>query len=192
MSRRDEYEDDYDDRPRGRSRRDDYDDEPPRRSGGGSRSGLVTAMGVIHIVVGSLGLISGLCTFAVGVFATGAGAEFNRAGMPGGRGATAVGAMVIIGAIIILAAGGGALAGGIGTLQRKFWGWVLGLVAASLASIMAILNLISMIQAFGLPSGWPGKGSTIAGGLIGFMLALGYAVFVFVVSFQPRVRSEFR
>lgn len=192
MSRRDDYDDDYEDRGPRRPRRDDYDDDydAPARRRGGPKSGLVTTMGIIHIVLGSIALLFGLCTMIGGLFLTGAAADLERMAGPGApRAGTTGGILIIILSIVMMAAAGGGIAGGVGTLQRRFWGWVLGLVAAGLSGIIAILSLIGMIQAFGLPFNRTGP---ILFNLLGLLLAAGYSAFVFIVSFQPHVRSEFR
>ncbi|MFO0969109.1 MAG: hypothetical protein U0793_26440 [Gemmataceae bacterium] len=177
MSRRDDY-DDYDDR--GRGRRDDYDDrgrggyDAPR---GGSRSGLTLALGIIHIIFGSLAVLLGICGFI-------GSAGASSTGVPGG-------ALAMITSLGILAGGACALAGGIGTILCKMWGWIMGLVAAGLAGLMGILFLIRMIQAFSF-SGIPGFGMVIAIILICFIMSAGYAVLVFLFSFNAKVRRDMR
>lgn len=193
MSRRSDYDDDdYDDRGRRPARRDEYDDyDAPRPRAGGGGGGLVVALGVLHIIMGSIALLFGFCALIGGAAVAGAEGEFRRAGAGGIAGMA--GAILIIMAIGMLLGGALGLSGGIGTLTRKFWGWVCGLIAGSLYGVMGILFFIGMIRSFGIPD-FPGANRTgaIITNLLFALIAIGYTIFVFLASFNARVRSAMR
>lgn len=186
MSRGRDY-DDYDDRDRDRGGYDDY--------GGGRapKSGAVTAVGIITIVLGSIVIIFGLCTVIGGLFVAGAAADLDRfGGPPGARGAaSAAGALVIIMAILMLGAGIFGIFAGIGVIQRKGWARIGTLVLGGFSALGAILSLVGVINTMSLPAGWPGKTGSILIGLLFVFLYIGYTVLVYVILLSSKASREF-
>jgi len=139
-----------------------------------SRSGAVTAVGVINIIVGSLGTLGGLCvTFGGGMLVAmvregefdGQFEEFDE--LPDWIAAFVVG----IGVFFLLL-GGTTIAAGIGVLQRKGWGRILTFVVGGIAGLMAVLSIVNLE-------------------LCGMLLYGGYAVYVIVVLSQSQYAAEF-
>src|SRR5205823_5588350 len=83
-------DDDQDDRPRRRQPRYDDEDDYPRRPRAAPRSGAVTGVGVISIVMGIVDLLLGLCLLVLMFFALAdGGGRGGPFGMPGLGGAVA-------------------------------------------------------------------------------------------------------
>ena len=161
------------------------------------RSGLVTALAVINFVFGGLGILCGLLAFLGGALVASAGSagnDFERQleekmreqgvqvkGGAGGGGKTvqALGAIIMISAVISLLWGAGAIAGGVGLIKRRNWGRILTLVLAGVAGLLAILSLIQTFLGAG------------AGGLVSVIIYVAYAVFAFVVLLNPQAAREF-
>jgi hypothetical protein len=146
-------------------------------------------MAVINFVFGGLGILCGILAFLGGALlgsaGSGAATEFERAARAQGlelKGGAAtvqtVGAIIMITAVISLAWGAGAIAGGVGLLGRKNWGRILTLVLAGVSGLLAILSLIQI-------------GSAGAGALLNVLIYGFYAVFAFVVLLSPQRAQEF-
>jgi hypothetical protein len=182
---RDDWDDD--DRPRRRRRRDEDDYEDVRRRSD-ERSGSVTGVGVISIVLGSLVLLCGFCVMVAGLaFAGGA------AGGPAGNMfpfQVAAGVFVVF-AILFIIFGVLYLVGGIGVLQRRNWGRIMSLVMAGFSALFGIIYLIGIVGTLAQP-GPPD--SKVLGILIGLLLAgmfFTHCVMSFVVLLSSQNAAEF-
>jgi hypothetical protein len=193
MSR--DYDDEDDEpRPRRRKRRydDDYDDAPRR----GGRSGAVTGVGVLTIILGALLLVCGLCYSGIGLVAGGAA---GAPGAPAGFGPLAgmVGGVLIIIALIILIFGALYLAGGIGCVQRHNWGRIMTLVMAGFSGVLAVLSLIGIVlnllqPAAGGPPGFQeGRILGIFLSVVLMLLLFTHCVMGFVVLLSGQASAEF-
>jgi hypothetical protein len=94
--------------------------------------------------------------------------------------AGALGLLVIFVGLGQVLVGGGAIAGGIGLLQRAPWGRLLTLVAGGVGALFAILNLWSVI-----------KGNMVLG-VLQLLFNGGFATLVFVILLKRRYADEFR
>ncbi len=198
---RDDDDDDDDDAPRSRRKNradddddnEDYDDRPRRLKVSG-KSGAVTAVGIINIVLGSLVTLGGICFLLSGLVFTGAAVDArNQFGPQGGGGLfAAAGAMIVVLAILVLVLGVAEIMAGVGVLNRRPWGRILTLVLAGLVALSALGSLWGMIQTFGLPAGFPGKTTSILTQLVGALLEIGYVVMAYTVLLNQRYASEFR
>lgn len=171
--------DDYDDR----GRRDDYDDYDRPRRGGSGGSGLVSAVGIINIVVAGLVLIFGFCLLLGGAVVSTAGDPlFGPGDMMGvGSALRFLGTMAMINGILGILLGGCGISSGIGILMRRSWARTLGMITAGMAALMAVLEIIRIVGGFlRLPSSWPGKGVGITLGIIDFLILLSFALFSFI------------
>src|SRR5579862_4939210 len=92
------------------------DDDRPRRSGLAAKSGVVTALGVVDIVFGSLVALPGLWLLLRGVFVA-------RRPHPTGHGIIGASAVfdVVVGLIVLLI-GVGFMMAGVGVVSRRPWG----------------------------------------------------------------------
>lgn len=200
--RRDDYDDydDYDDR---RGRRRDYDDRDydrgyddydrgPRRV---RKSGLITALGVVNIVVSSLVLIFGFCLLLGGAV-TSDMADFGPFGGPVPEFRSVIrflSTMALINGIVSIAMAGCGITGGVGLLSRSNWGKVLCLITAGLAVILGILEIVRMVGGvFRLPSFFPARGVAITVVLLNAIMAIGFAVFNAVVLFNSNNTRELK
>lgn len=191
---RDDYDDD-DDRPRRARRRsrddDDYEDiGRRRRSGGGERSGSVTSVGVISIILGSLTLLCGLCA-VVGSFtflAAGPGGQF------GGRNVLpfqAAGGVAVIISLVVVIFGVLYLTGGIGVIQRRNWGRIMTLVMAGFSILSGILCLIAVVGMLATPAPIEGKMIGVLIYLLGAFIYFAHGIMAFVVLLSSDNASEF-
>jgi hypothetical protein len=193
----DDWDDDDDeDRPRRRRRRfddDDYeyddDDRAIRRVSG--RSGPVTAIGIVNIVLGTLGAIGSFCILIGGFFIAGAPA-FNRGGP--GPGAPPAGMMGLMGGAVVLVGvlamlfGAAYIFAGIGVLNRRNWARILSLVLGGFTGLGALLGLLGSFRMIANP-GQMGAG---LGNLSVAGLQLGYVIFMYTILLNARFASEFR
>lgn len=188
-SRRD---DDYDDdRPRRRDRDDDYDDDRGRRRGSGVKSGGVTGVGVMGIVLGSLDLLLGLCMLIGVLFIGGEGGRGGAFAIPGFGGAMAI--MVIV-TLIILAWGAMAISAGVGILNRRNWARITMLVVGALGAVAGLIFLLGAIGSLSGPDIPGAGGARMMGFLINFLIAailIGYCVWAYVVLLNSRNAAEF-
>jgi hypothetical protein len=204
MPRSDDWEDDDDEeRPRRRRDRDEeeryerdrYDDEDdidrPRRRGA-DKSGAVTAVGVINIVLGSLTTMLSLCVVVFGVFLAGVAADPQFGGPPkAARGIFGLaGAVALILGLIVLLMGVAYIISGIGILNRRNWARVLTLVLAGFTAVGALWNLIQLIQLVG-GADVPGRAGQIMGQLVSVCLQIGYVVMAFTILLNSRYAEEF-
>lgn len=171
-----------------------YDDrgyDGPRRPA--TKSGPVTAVGVVNIVLGGLTAICGLIAMFAGAVIFGGGKQLEgeiqkgirqAGGNPadaqaiGGLAGILAGAVVVIAVIALLIAVLWILAG-IGVLGRKQWARVITLILGAIAGILGVLSLLSIA-------------SNPMNAFIGVLLYGGYAVFVYVVLLNARNAAEFR
>jgi hypothetical protein len=193
MAQDDLWDDDYRERPRPkRDERhaddryaddddDDYYDEPFRHPGAG-RSGAVTFLGVVNVVLGSLlALISCLFLFCGVIFAAAAG---PGPGFGPGDGLFAF----IGGGVFITLYSIGLIMAGIGVLNRRNWGRVLNLVLGGFAGVAALLFLYRFIQDVGVP----GVSDEIIGDLFVFALLSGYVILAYAILLNSHYATEFR
>jgi hypothetical protein len=138
----------------------------------------VTAVAVLGFVIAGLGLIcGGIMLLTGGVFAAG-GAIADEAAQKAGlskTGASAIGGLLIVYALLTLVTAIMAIPASIGLLQRRKWGRTLTLVTCGLAIVDGLASII--------------------GGLLGILflaLLLTYAIMGFVQLLKPQVAAEFR
>ena len=186
---RDDY-DEEDDRPRRRRRRDeeDYDDVSRPRRGG--RSGSVTGVGIISIILGSLTLLCGLCT-GIGslYFSAAAGGPGMRQRNPFPFQAAAGVAIVV--AVVILILGVFYLVGGIGVLQRRTWGRIMTLVMAGFSGLLGVLCLIAIVALIAQPAPGEAKAIGILVYFVGVALYFTHCIMSFVVLLSSQNAMEF-
>ncbi len=182
---RDDWDDE--DRPRRRRRRDEDDYGDVRRRPD-ERSGSVTGVGVISIILGSLVLLCGFCVMVSGLaFAGGAGV-----GAPGNMFPfqMAAGVLIVI-ALLFIIFGVLYLVGGIGVLQRRNWGRIMTIVMAAFSALFGILYLIGIVGTLAQPGPPEGK---VIGVLIGLVLAgvfFTHCIMSFVVLLSSNNTAEF-
>lgn len=192
MPREDDWEDDYDDRPRRRRRDDDddYDDDyrgrSIRRAG---HSGAVTAVGVISIVLGSLFILLGICVL-LGAALTGGAARELRDQPGAGVVGILAGAVVIV-ALLILVLAVLLIVGGIGVLNRRNWGRILTLVLGGLSAVVAVFWILVAVSTLNNNAMPDDRAGPILVSLILVFLHIGYAVLVFVVLLNSVYAEEF-
>ncbi len=188
-------EDDDEDEPRSRAHRydedeeeDDGDYERPIRRSTATRSGRVTALGIITIVWGSLSVLGGLCITFGGIFFAAAVPNLNQMNprgappMPAGMGALVGGIALVMGAAILLF-GIGAIFAGIGVLKRRGWGRILTFVYAGFVAVAALFTLFGMVA---------GNNQNFFGSLTTVVLQVAYVAFAFSVLLDKRAAAEFR
>ncbi len=189
--RDDDWDDDYDDRPRRRRDYDDYDDDYDDRSMRRrlrERSGAVTAVGVISIVLGSLLVLFGLCWFFGGVLTAGLAQEVR--GNPGAGFLSIAGGLIIVLSLLTLLVASLMIVGGVGVLNRRNWARILTLVLAGISAILGLFFIFAMVQSLNTP--FPDdRAAKVFFSLIGIFLALGYAVLDFAVLLNPAYAEEF-
>lgn len=153
------------------------------------RSGAVTAVGIINLILGGLTLICGLVAMFAASLIFGGGAQaIEKARLQGidikdqqaasGLIAMFAGMAVVFGIIIILIAALYIIAG-IGVLNRKNYGRIITLILGVLAGVGALLAI-------------PGLGQAPGSALMQILLNGGYCVLVFVVLLNARNAAEFR
>jgi hypothetical protein len=181
---RDDWEDDE---PRRSSRRweEDWDDEP-----GPARSAVVTASGIIVMMLGCLAVLGGLCG-GFGVFA----ATIDEANRGGGRPEARV--VLLVGLLVCLVTllwGVGGLVAGTGILSRRRWARTLAMLLNSVAALAGVAFLIGAgVVCFGASIHGPEVGVIV---VYLFYLGLGlfflgYAVWSFMVLLSSRYSVEF-
>jgi hypothetical protein len=163
-----------------------------RPLGAPERSGAVTAVAVVNFVAGGLALMCGLLMLFTGAVLTSAGSnpeiqerierELRRKGSTmtadeAGKAAATVGALALILAVVILLWGAGAIAGGLGLLQRRKWARLL---TCGLGGVAATLALLSLYQTFA-------EGAI---NIIAVLFFAAYAVTVFILLLKPDVVNE--
>jgi hypothetical protein len=199
MPRGDDWDDDEDDRPRRRRQRPRYDDDEDddydydiRRRGGAAKSGAVTGVGVMSIILGCLDLLVGVCVLLVALVVGDAG---NRAGgfaVPGFGGAVAA---MVIATLLLLLWGTLALISGIGVLNRRQWARIMVLVLSGIGAAAGLLFLVGAFGALGAGVDAAGnRGPGFMGFLINLFLAailIGYCVWSYVVLLNGRNGAEF-
>jgi hypothetical protein len=203
MPRGDDWDDDDDEeRPRRRRRRyereryddedeDDYEYDRPLSRGSRDKSGAVTAIGVINIVLGVLVILVSLCVGFFGLVVAGVAAD-KQFGPNPARGLFGLaGVVALIVAVIVLLFGVGYVISGIGLLNRKGWARMLTLVLAGFTALGALINLIQLIQLV-VGGDFPGKPGQIMVQLLFVCLEIGYVVMAFAILLNNRYAAEFR
>jgi hypothetical protein len=165
---------------RERDRDDDFDDayeaDRPVRV---NRSGAVTAVGIVNLVLGALDILAGIAVMVGGAAILGlSGAAANQEGVTeeqrkamaavGGMGAgiaVAIGVCIMIFGIPLIIAG-------IGVLKRRNWGRILTIVLGIIAGLLGVLSLLN---------------HSIAGAVI----YIAYCILVLVVLFNSKFAKEF-
>lgn len=186
------HSDDWDEVDEVEGRRDrfgeDYDIRV--RRGEGQRSAAVTAIGVVTIIVGSLGLLMGLC-MVFGVLIAGSARGVMMAGNDGG--AVAVGFILAFG---ILLWSLGLLVGGIGVLSRGAWARMLTLVLSGFGLAFGVACLVIAVIALTSSRGPRGAAEGAVVGFVFFvfmaLLLLGHGIWAFIALLGARAKSEFR
>lgn len=195
MPRGDDWADEDDERPRRRRPRYDDDDDfdyDIRRRGSAARSGAVTGVGIVSIIIGCLDLLVGVCFLLVVVVMGDAG---NRAGgfaMPGFGGTVAV---VVVATLLILLWGTLALVSGVGVLNRRQWARIMVLILSGIGAAAGLLFLVGAIGILGAGPNVPGDhGALLMGVFVYLLLAavlIGYCVWSYVVLLNSRNGAEF-
>jgi hypothetical protein len=191
---RDDWDDDENYRSRRRRYRDRFDDDDDddydlsRR--GYAKSGSVTGVGVISIILGSLDLLAGLCG---SLFLFAVGAHGPPPGFPGSGVAMAV-ALIIV--LLVFLWGALAIAGGVGVLSRKQSGRVLILLVSGVSAAVGILCLVLSFAALSDRGNMAaGEEEAAMGFLVFVVLAIvliTYCIWSYVVLLNGQNASEFR
>jgi hypothetical protein len=135
-----------------------------------SKSGLVTAVGVVTLVFGALGFLLGVLILAAGAAVVGMQTErsdietIGRSGLAG---------LIMVVAIVLMVLSVPSIVGGLGILNRRFWARVVVIALGFFSILGAVLALV-------------GKN------YIGASTNLAYGAFVLAVLLQPRYGAEFR
>lgn len=192
MPRNDDWDDD-DDRPRRRRMRDDddddyHDDYVDRRLRRGERSGAVTAVGVINIVLGSLYVLGGLCLLLGGALVGGAAQDFR--GNPGGGLFAVFAGAIILFAFLIIVVAVLHILGGVGVLNRRNWARILTLVLGGLSAVFALFGVFGVVGALNNPVADDRAGAVLVS-LVSVFFHVGYAVLVYVILLNPGYAEEF-
>jgi hypothetical protein len=182
------------------------------------RPTVLTVMGILNIILGSLFL---LCTLCTGIFVL---MMVNRSSIFDVRGVNVLGDMwdymkrevpaypaVTIGSVVEgLLADTLLVIAGIGLLNMQSWGRVLSIIYSVTTILMQVFTLIFTLayvnpaterwqQDFarrvggGIPAGGMGGDSTLnnIGSLVGTFFAIAYAVVLLIMMLQPRVGAAF-
>jgi hypothetical protein len=167
----------------------DYRPFPPRRA---ARSGVVTALGVVTLLLGILVLLAGLCAGA-GIML--AAADEMHGGPGGDQGGLVFGLLICL---AISLWGGSALASGIGLISRRAWARVLTLIVAGLAALGGLILLFFSVAAWFAPNmamEGPERGILIVGSFIllfGGLILLGYCLWAYLILPRSVYGQEFR
>jgi hypothetical protein len=160
----------------------------PRHSG---RSGVVTALGVVTLLLGILVLVAGLCVGAGIMLA----AADEMHGGPGGDQGAIFGLLICL---VISLWGGSALASGIGLIGRRAWARVLTLIVAGFAAIGGLILLFFAVAAWFAPNmamEGPERGFLILGSFIllfAGLIFLGYCLWAYLVLPRSAYGQEFQ
>ncbi|GEM_PF-5148938 len=198
--------------------RENYDDRG--LTGDRKRSGVVTAIGIITIIYGSLMLLGAFWHFfsfdvsralhgGLGGREVGRPVQLAQAVvevegvqvqgvLPGGFGGRGVGrpgldfvlAATVLQGIAGLVGGATGISGGIGLLMRKRWGRILAITTVGLGILSFLLGLIAIAVAMS----WPDhrtSATAIAFFVFRLLIDVGYAVFALVVLFHSKWAQEF-
>jgi hypothetical protein len=87
--------------------------------------------------------------------------------------------LMILASVVAIVWAALAIAAGVGLLQRRKWGWILGLASGGCAAILALLSLLPVF----VIGYWAW--------LANFVLYAGYATAAFLILTQARTRQEF-
>ena len=188
------WDDDWDDDPRPRRRRFGDDlrhDAPPQ-------SGIVTAAGVVSIVMAVVCMLCGGCFGLGGLFCTAVGAGARQQGniLPPEMFESAAG--VLLGwSLLHLILGVVLLIGGIGTLQRNNWGRLTTLIAAAILAVLGVVQFVFFImigigEFGGLFGAQPNDaiGQAVMG-CFGALVYFAYAIFVYIILLSSHNKEEF-
>ncbi len=140
-------------------------------------SGMVTAVGVVHFVMGGLQVACGLmAAVAAGFMEDMLRDVFERAAAQEPNAdidmiADFIGPFVVVVGIFTILFGSVAIVAGYGVVKRKTWGRVLSLVVGGVAMVFGLCSCAMMD-----PSG---------------VINLGYGIFVYVVLLNRRYAAEF-
>lgn len=162
---------------------------------GPQKSGLVTAVGVVMIVLGVLSMCGAVSLLFLGGLAAAAGTaaaevsrDFRSEGTDeeqmrqakedlrkAGRAAQAVGGLAIIAGLLYFVNMIMGIVGGIGVISRKKWGRLMGLIVGGLGALGAIFGLIA--------------GGVM--GIPGFLIGGGISAFILIVLLNNKHAAEF-
>lgn len=170
---------------------DDAIERPSVRKPG--RSGAVTAVGIIGIILGSLGLVVGLCGVGLGAAMPAMrGFVKNQGGNDPNLAKAAQDLdripvwFIFAEAAVGLFRGIGLLVGSVLVLKRSNFGRFLTLAMAVFGILAGLAdNGLGLAMGFMEPSGLIGAG-------FGILFGLAFAVFAFVVLLSPKNAAEFR
>jgi hypothetical protein len=175
------------------------DDEPGDRSAGGvgvgkpNRSGMVTAVGIAAIILGSLAIMGGVCGALVPAIMP-ALMDFAAKANPNDPNLAKAQEQLnkipvwyqVGRPILNLVWGLGLVIGGIGTLKRSNGGRVLTLILAALGLLELLATLgTGLAMGFIEPSGLPLN-------CVNVVFTGGFAVFSFAALLSPKNAAEFR
>ena len=174
-----------------------WDDDGLRRSTP-PQGGVVTAAGVITIILGVLFLLCGVCSGFVGILFAGVGQMARQQGNVLPPAPFEITGGVLLGwALLHLVLGVLSLIAGILTLQRHRFGRMLTLVLGSIngllgAGQLALCVMLGMDEIGGIFDRDP-EGDMVKAVMWGFvaLLYLGHAVFVCIVLFNSHNKEEF-
>jgi hypothetical protein len=167
----------------------DDDDDRPRRRGSAPKSGAVTALGVINIVLGSLVALPGLWLLLRAFFA-GTGADMNPFRPNPGRGLIGLQfAIVLVAGLLILLFAGGLIMAGVGVVRRRPWGRILTLVLAGFAALPVLRSLFELTAPRTGLSGTPGQ---IFVQLVFIVVGICYVVVSYTILLKSRHAADFQ
>lgn len=178
-------EDDW--RPRRRrAPRDDhdaFDPYPPRR-----RSGMVTSVAVLHLVIGPLTVVFGMCGMLVSMVPV---LEGDFLALPGGLENPTISVIAMLSVILW---GFSALAAATGLLLRAGWSRIFALLLAGCALTIAFLYLViallPVLSANGSDGG-PERSGSVLNPLVRSLFLFAYGTWTYVVLLHPRRIQEF-
>ncbi len=196
MSRDDDWDED-DDRPRRRRRRAPYDEDEDdefdddvrlQRGRGQPRSGAVTGVGIISIILGGVDLLFGACMLLGLLFI---GEAPGGGGLVGGHLAVAILVSLVL---VVLLWGALAITSGIGVLNRHNWGRVMTLILSGIAAAVGVFCLIGAVGVLAVGGNGQGAPDDVFLSMIYVFLAallISYCIMAYVVLLNSRNRLEF-
>ncbi len=194
MSRHDDY-DDAEWRPRRRRRPaydEDFDTPPPWHP---RRSGAVTAVGVVNIILGSFALLGGLGLLLGGLVLTGFLWQHQQnvaqqgGQMPNVSGV--VGALTVVATILALLLGAVFFVTGVGITRRRPWARIVSFILAGLFTVAGVFFLVTITLLLVRPAPAEGWLFGLLLNLLAAGLCFGYAVFVFMTLLKAGNAREF-
>ena len=192
---RDDWDDDEPQpRRRRRGRDDDIENDDDPFEGGYRRpqSGAVTAIAVIHFVLGAIVVLMSFCGVLVILIVAGEADKAGAFAMPGVGGGFVASFVVVL---LIFLWGLAAVVAGIGIVNRSQWARILAMVLAGIAAAGGLFFLFAAVSTLTTNAG----AGPVEDQLVGFvacvligLLLIGHCVWSFVILLNSRYAAEFR